>query len=186
MKKHLFWTLLLALPLAFTLTSCDDDDPVQPDPKTIVEIAADDPQFSILVSALQRTGLDNTLAGLSDATVFAPTNTAFNALGVDLDALTDEALSEILLYHVIAGATIRSGEIADGQTYVNSAATTGPDDTALSMLIEKDAGGVSINGTINVVAADIIGSNGVIHVVDAVIMPLDIVGHAVANSNFSE
>ncbi|MDX1408282.1 MAG: fasciclin domain-containing protein [Saprospiraceae bacterium] len=186
MKKHVFWSFLLALPLAFTLVSCDDDDPVQPEPPNIVEIAADDPQFSILVSALQRTGLDATVQGLSDATVFAPTNSAFNALGVDLNALTDEALSEILLYHVIAGTTITSGEIADGQTYVNTAATTGPDGTALSVMIEKDATGVSVNGSINVVAADITGSNGVIHVVDAVIMPLDIVGHAVANSNFTE
>ncbi len=177
----IFASLLLAVVI--TLPSCEDDTPVQ-GPQSIAEIAANDPSFSTLVSALDRTGLTSVLAGSGNFTVFAPTNAAFDALGVDLSTISDEDLSEILLYHVL-GAEIFAADIADGQTYASTAATTGPGDTALSLLIEKGSG-VQINGSVNVTSTDIDATNGVIHVVDAVIMPLDIVGHAVANSNFSE
>jgi transforming growth factor-beta-induced protein len=178
-----FW-FVLSLFLAIGFVSCDDDDPVTPEPETITEIAAADAQFSTLVSALTRTGLDQTLNGGGSFTVFAPTNDAFAKLGVDLSTLTDEALTEILLYHVL-GAEIKAGEISDGQTYVTTAAETAPGNRALSMLIEKSASGVAINGNVNVTATDIDATNGVIHVVDAVIMPMDVVNHAIANSNFT-
>ncbi len=189
MKKsilNLSWILLLSLPLI--LISCNDDDTSvptpQPEPQTIVEIAAGDDQFSTLVSALQRVNLVTVLEGDGPFTVFAPTNDAFTALGVDLNTITDEDLTEILLYHVL-GAEVPSSNIVDGQTYVTTAAATGPEENQLSMLIEKSNTGVSINGNINVTTADIEAKNGVIHVVDAVITPLDVVGHAAANSEFS-
>ena len=84
------------------------------------------------------------------------------------------------------GAKVKAGDIAEGQTYVTTAAATAPGDNQLSMLIEKSNAGVAINGGINVTAADVEATNGVIHVVDAVIMPLDVVGHAAANSAFTE
>ena len=90
------------------------------------------------------------------------------ALGVDLATISDEDLTEILLYHVI-GAEIASGDIADGQTYATTAATTGPGGNQLSVLIEKTNGAVSINGSINVTTADVDATNGVIHIVDNVI-----------------
>ncbi|MEM9846788.1 MAG: fasciclin domain-containing protein [Bacteroidota bacterium] len=153
--------------------------------KTVAEIAADDAQFSTLVGALERVDLVEVLNGAGPFTVFAPTNAAFEALGVDLSTISDEALSEILLYHVFGGLRINAADIAEGQTYLGMAANTGPDNTNLSMLVENAGGKVTINGSINVTATDIGGNNGVIHVVDQVIMPLDVVGHAVANSNFS-
>ena len=184
MKRKFLYTLLMLVPLLFTLSSCDDDD-IKPEDKNIVEIASEDAQFTTLVSALERTGLDATLTSLNNVTVFAPTNAAFNALGVDLGTISDEALTEILLYHVIS-ARIPSTDIADGQTYVSTAAATGPDANALSVLVENTGGNVTINASVNVVQTDIVGKNGIIHVVDAVIMPLDVVGHASANTNFSE
>lgn len=177
--------ILLALPVFFASCNNDDNPEPTPQPQNIVEIAAGDENFSTLVGALQRVNLVSALEGNGPFTVFAPTNDAFTALGVDLNTISDEALTEILLYHVL-GAEVASKDIADGQTYVTTAATTGPDDNQLSMLIEKSSMGVSINGNINVTTADIDATNGVIHVVDAVILPLDVVGHASANSAFTE
>ncbi|MEO1259116.1 MAG: fasciclin domain-containing protein [Bacteroidota bacterium] len=187
MKKFQFYlSVFLAFALIVPFTSCGDDDSDDaPTPQSIVEIATSDSQFSTLVAALDRVGLVGVLEGDGPFTVFAPTDAAFQAAGVtDLNAFTDEQLTEILLYHVL-GAEVFSGDIADGQTYVTTAATTGPGNTQLSMLIEKSAAGVVINGGINVTTADVDATNGVIHIVDNVILPLDVVGHAVANSNFT-
>lgn len=185
--KLLLNGLLLVLTLtAFVACNNDDEEPEpQPEPQTIAEIAAGDSQFSTLVSALDRTGLTSVLNGSGNFTVFAPTNTAFDNLGVDLATLSDEALTDILLYHVL-GATIKAADIADGQTYASTASESGPNDAQITMLIEKSASGVAINKDINVTATDIEGTNGVIHVVDQVIMPLDVVGHAAANGSFTE
>ena len=190
MKKSIFnftWILLLTVP--FILTSCGDDDDITPtptpEPQNIVEIAVGDDQFSTLVGALQRVNLVSVLEGDGPFTVFAPTNDAFAALGVDLNTVSDEDLTQILLNHVL-GAEVASSDIAEGQTYVTTASTASPDDNQLSILIEKSGTGVSINGNINVTTADVEATNGVIHIVDAVIMPLDVVGHAAANSSFTE
>jgi len=173
--------------LSIALVSCgDEDEPMTPgvETNTIVDIALADSQFSTLVTALQRTNLVSTLQGDGPFTVFAPTNAAFTALGVDLTTISDDDLTEILLYHVL-GASIKSTDLADGQTYAPTAAATGPGGNVLSILVEKSGGGVKVNNVANVTTADVAADNGVIHIVDNVIMPLDIVGHAQANSNFS-
>ena len=187
MKKFQFYlSVFLAFALIVPFTSCDDDSSDEPPPpQSIVEIATSDAQFSTLVAALDRVGLVSVLEGSGPFTVFAPTDAAFQAAGVtDLNAFSDAELREILLYHVL-GAEVFSADIADGQTYVTTAAETGPGGTQLSMLIEKSASGVSINGAINVATADVDATNGVIHIIDNVILPLDVVGHAAANSNFT-
>ena len=184
--KNLFFLRFAIVAILFItpFMSCGDDDTNEPAEQSIVEIATSDAQFSILVSALSRVGLVSVLEGNGPFTVFAPTNAAFQAAGIDLDALSDEALTEVLLYHVL-GAEVMSTDIADGQTYVTTAAQTGPGNTQLSMLIEKTAAGVKINNAATVTTADVDATNGVIHIVDAVILPLNVVGHAAANSNFT-
>ncbi len=185
-KSVNLWGLLLLTAAIIGFSACGkDDDETPTTEQTIVEVASKDPQFSTLVSALQRVNLVSTLEGAGPFTVFAPTNAAFTALGVDLATISDEALTEILLYHVF-GASIKAGDIQEGQTYATTAAATGPGATQLSMLIEKTGNALKINGSVNVTTADIITKNGVIHVVDAVILPLDVVGHALANSNFTQ
>jgi transforming growth factor-beta-induced protein len=178
---------LLVGVLSFGFIACGEDETVdpQPEPQSIAEIAAGDEQFSTLVSALERVNLVSVLDDPGNFTVFAPTNAAFQALGVDLNTLSDEALTGILLYHVLGGK-VASTDLQNGQTYATTASETGPGDTQLSILIEKDASGVTVNGAAKVTTADVEATNGVIHIVDAVIMPLDVVGHAAANSNFSE
>lgn len=189
MKKNLSflgWTLLLTLPFLFVACGDDDDpEPMMNEPMSIVEIASGDAQFSTLVAALQQADLVSVLEGDGPFTVFAPTNAAFTAAGIDLTTISDEALKEVLLYHVLGGAKIASGDLADGQTYASTASTYGPDATQLSILIEKSSNGVVINGNTNVSTADVDATNGVIHIIDKVLLPLDVVGHAQANSNFT-
>lgn len=187
LKSPLFLWFFLGM-LAVSIVACDDDDDdVKPNTeKTVAEIAADDPQFSTLVAALERVDLVDVLNGDGPFTVFAPTNDAFTALGVNLSSLSDAELSEILLYHVFAGQAIKAADIPSGQTYLGTAANTGSGNTNLSLLVEPKSGTVTLNGNVKVTTADIVGKNGVIHVIDAVLLPLDVVGHAAANSNFSE
>ena len=177
-------SLFLFFLASLFLVSCGDDEVIVEDPTTIADIAAGDDQFTTLVSALDRVGLVSVLDGEGSFTVFAPTNQAFTDLGVDLNTISDEALTDILLYHVL-GATVRSTDIADGQTYVSTLSTDSPNNVALSALVEKGATGVRINNIATVTAADVQASNGVIHIIDKVILPLDIVGHAAANDNFT-
>ncbi len=185
-KTKWFINALFLAVAVLAFSACDDEDEPSIAIQTITEIAADDPQFSTLVGALQRVNLDDVLNGDGPFTVFAPTNAAFQALGVNLNTLTDDQLEEILLYHVLGGAQIESGEIAAGQTYATTAAQTGPGNSQLAILIEKTGNQVKINGNATVTTADIVGKNGVIHVIDKVLLPLDVVGHAAANSNFTQ
>ena len=182
--KAIFYGFALMLTTCF-FVACSDDD-AEPTPQSIVEIAAGDAQFSTLVDALNRTNLTSVLEGTGPFTVFAPTNAAFAALGIDLSTLSDTELSNILLYHVFVGQGIKAADLAEGQTYISTASASGPNDTALSALVERSGSNVTINGTINVTTADLEATNGVIHVIDAVMLPLDVVGHATANSSFTE
>jgi transforming growth factor-beta-induced protein len=181
-QKILFVAVIFAGMLA---TSCSEDK-VTPQAKSIVEIASADPQFSTLVAALTKAELVTTLQGTGPFTVFAPTNTAFaallNDLGVSsLDALSKEALTPILLNHVIVGQ-FKSTDLTT--SYVSTASNTGPDDNLLDLYVEVGSG-VKINSSVSVTSADIIASNGVIHVVNKVILPTDVVDIASNNDEFT-
>jgi len=172
---------------AFAFTSCDDDEdrPVVPVVGTITDIAAGDDQFSTLVSALERTGLDATLNIFTGRfTVFAPTNDAFAASGINLDNLSDDELRNVLLYHVLSGSIVRSADIAEGETVVGSSNTTGPGGAALPLFVERSGGSITVNDA-NITSADIEGVNGVIHVIDAVLLPPSIVDRAVRDGRFT-
>jgi len=190
--NSIFKLLILAF-LSISIVSCGDDDGIvlfpdgdnnDEETNTIVDIAAGDDQFSTLVSALQRTNLVETLQGDGPFTVFAPTNDAFDALGVDLMTISDDDLTEILLYHVLPSVALTEN-LAQGQSYLSTAAETGPDDNALSLLVEISGGRITVNNSSNVTTADVDADNGVIHIIDSVLTPLDVVGHAQANSSFS-
>lgn len=178
----MFWVLMLGS--VFALTSCSDDDDNEPDTssQTIAEIVQDDSRFSILLGALERTNLASVLAQDGPYTVFAPTNDAFD--GIDLNALSDAQLSNILLYHVL-GAKVKSTDLAEGQTYTNTASKGGYNNTSPSALIERSGSTVTINGKINVTTADVEAANGVIHIVDGVMMPMNVVEIASSNGSFS-
>jgi transforming growth factor-beta-induced protein len=138
-----------------------------------------DPAFSTLQTALEAAGEASTLEGAGPFTVFAPTNDAFvAALDADdsgavesgeLPAAAD--LSDILLYHVIAGSAVASTELSDGQTETTE--TDSPDGNVLSFGVN---GGVTVNPddeAASVVTADVEVDNGVVHVIDTVLIPGD-------------
>lgn len=178
---------LFALLMSGLFVACDDDDNGEdPMPMNIAEIVANDANFSTLLSALERTGLDATLA--SDAntfTVFAPDNDAFDALGVDLSTLSDDELTNILLYHVL-GAEVNSGGIAEGDNYVTTASTAAPGDNQLSLYINNTSGDITLNGSTAVTMADVDATNGVVHIIDEVLLPPTVVDHALNNTAFTE
>ena len=134
---------------------------------TVVDVAANTDGFSTLVTAVTEADLVDTLNGEGPFTVFAPTDEAFAALppGV-LDALllpeNQETLAKILTYHVVPGQ-VMAADIADGDV-----ATVEGQTVALST-----ADGVTVNGA-TVIQADVVADNGVIHVIDAVILPPDV------------
>lgn len=180
------WTAILLL-CVFGFSACgeDDEDLNLPVIGTITDIAAADDRFNTLVSALQRAGLDGTLDTPSGRfTVFAPTDDAFAAAGIDLDALSEDELRNILLYHVIGGDVIyRTENIPSGETSLNTLNTEGPSE-ANQVLVNSSTNGVTVNGA-NVVVADVLAVNGVIHAIDQILLPPTITSLAVADGRFT-
>ncbi|HUH75173.1 MAG TPA: fasciclin domain-containing protein [Chitinophagales bacterium] len=182
--------MLFALAMGSLLTiSCKKDEEVKPmDPKvgTIVEVASGNPDFSILVAAVKRAGLVDVLSSTGPFTVFAPTNKAFESLltelGVSkLEDIPVETLKAVLLYHVIS-AKVPSSAVATGYVPTNA---EGPNGSKVSLYIVKDSKGVKIDNRANVTAVDIAASNGVIHVIDKVLLPNKIVQMAINDPSFS-
>ncbi|PKD18383.1 hypothetical protein APR41_04325 [Salegentibacter salinarum] len=188
MKTIKFTKLAVLAFLAFSLFSCSDDDDggdvIMPT-NTIADFVAENDDYSSLQAALEVTGLDATLDGSADYTVFAPNNAAFNSfLSANgfgsLDEVPTDVLTEILLNHVQEGE-ITSGALSTG--YIESMATGMASDLPLSLYINTDEG-VMINGVSSVTTADVEVDNGVIHAVDAVIGLPDVTTFATADPDF--
>jgi transforming growth factor-beta-induced protein len=140
--------------------ACGDDSESEP---TVVEVARAAGNFTTLVAALEATGLDEALAGEGPFTVLAPTDDAFARLpdGV-LDSLDEATLAEILSHHVLAGEAMAADVVA-----LTSAETLAGDEVA----IRAGDDGVFLDGLTEVVQTDIAAGNGVIHVLDSVLLP---------------
>ncbi len=183
-------TLAVALAATALLVACgsDDDDTATteapatseapsteapmgseaPAAEDIVAIASANEDFSTLVAAVSAAGLVETLQGEGPFTVFAPTNAAFDALPAGLvDKLlmpeNKDVLVKILTYHVVSGAIMAADVTAGDVASVEGG----------MIAVTTNDGGVQVNGA-SVVSADIVASNGVIHVIDAVILPPDV------------
>ena len=167
----------VAIAAALTLAACGSDDEASEDTVAedtvaeevvadgdIVALASANPDFSTLVAALSAAGLVETLQGEGPFTVFAPTNAAFDALpeGLLEKLLLPEniaVLTAILTYHVVPGM-VMSTDVSAGDVATVEGST---------IAITTDMG-VMVNGA-TVVEVDLTASNGVIHVIDAVIVP---------------
>ncbi len=143
--------------------------------KTMVELAQGNPQLSTLVTAVTAAGLGETLSGTGPFTVFAPSNDAFAKLDkATLDGLLQPASKGVLLtYHVVAG-NVKSGDlaklIADGKGTATIKTLNGGNlkaSMAGDKIVLTDAKG----GKSTVTEADVVASNGTVHVVDTVLMP---------------
>jgi transforming growth factor-beta-induced protein len=180
------WTFMM---ISFALAACDptmegdsdagdvESDGGEPLNESIADIArADTREFSMLVAALERAELIDTLDGAGDFTVFAPTNHAFETSGITLamiQSMPVEDLSLVLRYHVI-GEYVPSSHIEAGP--VTSLA-------GASIIFGTEGGvtlngGNEINGGADVVTADVRADNGVIHVIDRMLIPPTVAGIA--------
>ena len=173
------WSVLsLFLVLALAITACAAPAaPAQPAPteaptavptvaapKDIVDTAVAAGSFTTLVAAVQAAGLVDALKGEGPFTVFAPTDEAFAALPKEtLDALLadPEALAKILTYHVLAGK-VMAADVTDG---LSAPTLAGP------AVAFKIVDGKPMINDANIVGTDVVASNGVIHVIDKVILP---------------
>jgi uncharacterized surface protein with fasciclin (FAS1) repeats len=135
----------------------------------IVAVASAAGSFGTLVAAVAAAGLVETLQGEGPFTVFAPTDEAFAALPAGVvDALLQESnkatLAKVLTYHVVGGA-VHAAAVATGDVATVEGST---------IAVEVTSDGVVLNGSATVTATDVMASNGVIHVIDAVILPGDV------------
>jgi uncharacterized surface protein with fasciclin (FAS1) repeats len=184
MRKPLMLSVIAAG--ALILAACgDDDDSTSAETTVATEAPAEAPagteamaeeadivdtavaagSFNTLAAALEAAGLVETLKGEGPYTVFAPTDEAFAAVGQEtIDALlaNEEALTAVLTYHVV------SGEVTSDMIEPGAVATVQGGEVELAT-----EGGVTVNDA-NVTAADVQASNGVIHVIDAVLIPPDV------------
>jgi len=174
--------LLVVMIVAFSCS--DDDDNVMMETRNIVEIAQATPQLSTLVSALTKyPSLVNTLSAPGTFTVFAPDNDAFAALlpvigQTSIDDIPESVLENILQYHVHAAAAVESVAITAG----------------LLPMVNGENATITVNNGVfidnaQVTTADVLASNGVVHIIDNVIVPpsmLPIVGTIVAPAYFNK
>jgi transforming growth factor-beta-induced protein len=178
----LLMSLVLLIGIGVPAFSADQD---------IVEIAVGNEDFSILVAALQKAELVGALQGEGPFTVFAPTNEAFTKLLASLgitaeDLLNHPQLKEVLLYHVVSGKVL-STDLSNGMT----APTLSGENIKVDL-----SSGVKINSS-SVTTADVMATNGVIHIIDSVLVPstfklnpepavpATVVDIALSNSDFS-
>lgn len=172
----------LVLSLALLAVACGSDDaaetsdaepadtsaPAAELPATVVDIALSSDDFSTLVAAVTQADLVTTLQGEGPFTVFAPTNAAFEQALADLGLTAEELLASpdlagILTYHVVPGQIMAADAIAADGTEV---ATVNGDTIAVSVV----DGNVMVDGA-TVTTADLEAGNGVVHVIDSVILP---------------
>jgi len=188
MKNKILNLLLIAGVVTFT--ACNEDETPEPttnntvETSTIIDVATEN-GCTILGQALTRVDLVDVLESEGPFTVFAPTDSAFQALLTELkltslDEVSDDDLKQILLNHVLTGK-VMSTDLTAG--YVNTL-SDGPEETKLSLLVDL-TDGVMLNNRSKVTQADVAADNGVIHVIDRVITRPSVVDAALDNPNFS-
>lgn len=160
-----FLSFVTAFTLAFVLVPTAFADSHTEEEQDIVEIALGNENFSILVSALQRADLVETLQGDGPFTVFAPTNQAFMDLLEALDVTAEELLAQpdlanVLTYHVVPGKVL-AGDLTDGLEA----------DTVNGQAVTFDLSGDPMVNDSMIVDTDIEASNGVVHVIDKILVP---------------
>ena len=167
MKKMSFPTVVaLASLVTLPAIASAQNSPTKKAPMNIVQIASEAGTFKTLVAAVKAAGLAETLQGPGPFTVFAPTDAAFAKLpaGTVESLLADpKKLASILTFHVVSGKVMSTDIVK-----ANGAKPTTVNGAPLDVVVRD--GKVYVNGA-QVVTADIIASNGVIHVIDTVLIP---------------
>lgn len=141
---------------------------------TVVDVAMSSEDFSTLVAAVDTAGLVETLQGEGPFTVFAPTNEAFNALLNELGVTADELLAredlaDILTYHVVPQALLAADVLAAVEEGGGTAEVETVNGATLSVALDGE--NVVINDSVTVTTTDLQAGNGVVHIIDAVLLP---------------
>jgi uncharacterized surface protein with fasciclin (FAS1) repeats len=160
--------MLLVVPTVMMLAACSDDGPTAPMGPNLVQLAqsvnAETGEFSTLLAAVVRAGLVDALSATGQRTVFAPTDAAFALAGLtsaNIGTVPVETLTDILLYHVAPGRLLAANVVSVSQLTM---ANGGVAQIRLQ-------GGVAYIDDARILATDVEATNGVIHVIDAVILP---------------
>ncbi|MCU0313925.1 MAG: fasciclin domain-containing protein [Solirubrobacteraceae bacterium] len=165
MKRISLIAVAAAASLAITAPVASAKPAKSAETKNIVEVASGDKNFSTLVSLVKKAGLVETLSG-GEFTVFAPTNAAFNKLGKKTLAKVGKdkkLLTSILTYHVVKGAVPASTVVTLNNKRVKTV-------NGKTVLVRVAGGKVRVNSS-RVTKTDVMASNGVIHVIDRVLLP---------------
>lgn len=167
LKSYNRLILFVGLTIIFSFSGCEKNAKDEPD---IIDILSSDSNHSTLVAALQHAGISSIFEDYNPLTVFAPTNTAFDEFllnsGVNgIEDLSTEYLDSILFYHVL-NIELTSSYFSNGYSNTLSA---GPDLRAISLLINEAEN--TLNGNVHIINSDLMASNGVIHVIDKVLVP---------------
>lgn len=195
MKTSIFYLSALFISTMLFLSSCGsadgDKDGAKNEedaPQNIVMMAKNSENYTLLAEAVAAAGLADALSGDGPFTVFAPDNSAFEALLASnenwnsLQDIPKKTLTAVLTNHVISGEKLGSGNLSEGFVTTMNKTSFGDANTQLYVNLD-DA--VTINGTVTVTAPDMEASNGVIHGVDAVISVPNVVTFATAHPDLS-
>ena len=170
MKTQKLTLALITLVGIFILSGCEKEDEAPQPTQNIVQLAQDQPNLSSLVTALTKfPDLVTTLSGTGKFTVFAPTNDAFTALlatigQTSINDVPEPVLKSLLQYHVVTSGAVLSTELTAGNVV-----TANTESIAVTT-----AGGIKFNGSAMVLTADVASTNGVVHIIDKVLVPASI------------
>jgi uncharacterized surface protein with fasciclin (FAS1) repeats len=177
-----FFSLFL---FASLVVSCSNNDEPTIETNTIVDVAVNN-NLTSLVAAATRADLASILSSSGSYTIFAPTNDAFQAL-LDsnpawntINDIPVATLRAVLLFHVLE-TEVKSTDLSD--TYVNTL-SVGPNEEQLSLQIEVTSG-VTFNGNATPITVDVQASNGIVHVINKVMLPPNVVTLALNNDGFT-
>jgi uncharacterized surface protein with fasciclin (FAS1) repeats len=177
MNSRLSFAFLFALLLGGPAVMAQDSDASDAEAADLIATLDERGDFTVLVGALRDTGLDAALATGETFTLFAPTDAAFQALPAGtLENLTPEQLTEVLRYHLIVGA-VPSQDAA--------ALSSAPSVQGSELALSSADGQLTVDGA-TVTEADIQASNGVIHVIDTVLMPDSGMGEGAVDDGMME
>lgn len=166
MKNRAFTILSILVPFLVAillLNACDAEGQLpSTTEKNLIATVSDNPELSTFFAALNRSGLSDTLANYSPFTLFAPTNEAFAASQMDIELISVDSLEEVLLYHILSGRYLT-------EFFGNDSVQTLLDVHYLKF--QTGSGRITVNTNGTLLRGDIEATNGMIHVVDRVLIP---------------
>lgn len=185
MKQFSF--LFLFVTVSF-FSACSLDEPtVGPVfiPIPTFELINQTDDFSLLSVALNRSGLDSALVGANAFTLFAPTDAAWAASGIDVETIDSTELNDLLRYHILLNLVLTTDTYQNSQLYLNTANIKSPDASAVMLFLDGASNLAIINNESTIIGEQLIGTNAIIHPIDVVLRPPTVIDMLEANPSLS-